>query len=63
MTSLGPRDPEGYYVIVLDKSCYNRIKQYLSGLDIMDLGDEVIVRTKSRSRGYVVLRLKKRYCH
>ena len=62
MVYLGPRDPSGYYIIVMDKRCYDMIKDYLVGIDIVDAGDEVIARTKSRSRGQKIIRIMSRYC-
>ncbi len=62
MVSLGPRDPSGYYIIVIDKRCYDMIKDYLARIDVIDAGDEVIARTKSRSRGQKIIRIMRRYC-
>lgn len=62
MVSLGPRDPSGYYIVVMDKRCYDMIKDYLAGIDVIDAGDEVIARTKSRSRGQKIIRIMRRYC-
>ncbi len=62
MVSLGPRDPSGYYIIVMDKRCYDMIKDYLAGIDVINAGDEVIARTKSRSRGQKIIRIMNRYC-
>lgn len=62
MVSLGPRDPSGHYIIVMDKRCYDMIKDYLAGIDVIDAGDEIIARTRSRSRGQKIIRIMRRYC-
>ena len=54
---LGPKDPEGYYVVLLKKQCIDRIK--IEGEDkIEQLGDTIIFKTRSRRKALKVLRMK-----
>jgi len=54
---LGPKDPEGCYVVLLKKRCIDRIK--IEGEDkIEQLGDTIIFKTRSRRKALKVLRMK-----
>ncbi len=43
---LGKRDPEGYFVIVASKEAKDFLPE---GVKVEEVGDEIIIRTKSRS--------------
>ncbi len=46
---LGPRDPEGYYVVrVPRKLLKNIMGKYGNKIKIIEIGEEVLIRTKSR---------------
>lgn len=54
---LGPKDPEGYYVVLLRKECADKIRLY--GDDrLEEIGDVLAYKTKSRRRALIVLRMK-----
>ena len=54
MDKLGPRDPQGYYVVVLPPNA----KPKLEGDDSLErVGDKLIYRTRSRARAVRALRL------
>ena len=56
---LGPRDPEGYYVVLLNKHCKSRIRIEV-GDKLEEVGGYLVYKTKSRSRALRLL--KKREC-
>jgi len=44
---LGKRDPDGYYVLAFKKDVLNKLNE-ISGVEVEESADIVIVRTKSR---------------
>lgn len=52
---LGKTDPEGYYIIIARKEAKNIISKY-ENIIIENHGEEIIIKTKSRSTGKHILR-------
>jgi len=57
---LGKRDPEGYYVLAFEKDVLNKLNK-LSGVEVEESGDILIVRTKSRKLAKELLHRFKEY--
>lgn len=55
MMKLGKPDPEGYYIIIAKKEAKNIINKY-GDIIIESHGEEIIIKTKSRSTGKHILR-------
>ncbi len=55
---LGPRDPEGYYIVKIPRSLLDKVvRRYSDKIMIVEVGDEVLVRTKSRRIALHILRI------
>ncbi len=52
----GPRDPSGYYIVLIPRKLYGRIR-IRGEYTVMDNGDVLIVRVKSRSEAVRLLRI------
>jgi len=55
MSELGKRDPQGYYVIPADKKAIEYVKN-LPNVLIEDIGEVLLIKTKSRSTAMKILR-------
>ena len=57
---LGPKDPEGYYVIRAPRNHLNQIvNKYGDAIEIIELGDEILIRTKSRRVALQIVKMFK----
>ncbi len=57
---LGPPDPSGCYVLVFRRDVIGRVRG-LEGVEVIEYGDRVIVRVKSRSMAKKLLRTYREY--
>ncbi len=57
---LGPKDPQGYYVVQVP-SCLREVVEKFDGVLIEQLGDQLLVRTKSRRIALKILKLAKKH--
>ncbi len=60
LSELGPRDPEGYYVVKVEKSLLSRLGISLSDFNVVDMGSYVLLRTRSRRKALKILKIVKR---
>jgi len=56
MEELRRRDPEGYYVIMVERGELSRLGRLVRCVRIEEAGELVIIRTKSRSLAKLMLR-------
>ncbi|ABN69717.1 hypothetical protein Smar_0610 [Staphylothermus marinus F1] len=58
---LGPRDPEGYYIVKAPQSLASIIvKRYRKQIELIEIGDEIIIRTKSRRVALSIIKVLER---
>lgn len=49
MKDVGPKDPQGYYLIKIPKKASDVIKELLDNVELIPIDDEnLLIRTKSR---------------
>ena len=60
LSELGPRDPEGYYVVKVEKSLLGRLGISLSDFNVVEMGSYVLLRTRSRRKALKILKIVKR---
>ncbi|MCD6300689.1 MAG: hypothetical protein J7L82_01300 [Staphylothermus sp.] len=57
---LGPKDPEGYYVIRAPRNLLSQVvNKYGDAIEIIELGDEILIRTKSRRVALQIVKMFK----
>ncbi len=57
---LGPRDPEGYYVVRAPRKLLNNIMgRYGNKIKIIEMGEEILIRTKSRRIALSIIKMLK----
>ncbi len=57
---LGPRDPEGYYVVRVPRKLLNNIMgRYGNRIKIIEMGEEILIRTKSRRIALSIIKMLK----
>ncbi|MEL9997318.1 MAG: hypothetical protein QXH99_02360 [Sulfolobales archaeon] len=58
MDTLGRRDPQGYYIVVIPKSKAKFLEEFKNDVEIVEVGnDEFLIRSKSRG---ILLKILKR---
>ena len=58
MDTLGRRDPQGYYIVVIPKSKAKFLEGFKNDVEIVEVGsDEFLIRSKSRG---ILLKILKR---
>ncbi|ADI31368.1 hypothetical protein [Staphylothermus hellenicus] len=58
---LGSKDPDGYYIVKAPQSLANIIvKRYRGQIELIEMGDEIIVRTKSRRVALGIIKMLER---
>ncbi|MEM0454022.1 MAG: hypothetical protein QXO98_05150 [Sulfolobales archaeon] len=49
MKDVGPKDPQGYYIIKIPKKTKETIKELLNNVELIPIDNEnILIRTKSR---------------
>jgi hypothetical protein len=49
MDTLGRRDPQGYYIVVIPKSKAKFLEEFKNDVEIVEVGsDAILIRSKSR---------------
>ena len=57
---LGPRDPEEYYVVRAPRKLLNNIMgRYGNKIKIIEMGEEILIRTKSRRIALSIIKMLK----